>query len=94
MQALKHNMSINTTALTFCFSKIAGCTRDKYFVEVIHEDHLVTTFDMLKEEGNRWKILPPAREWVKEREETFESIVNQHEREGKLYNKIQAGFIQ
>ena len=79
MHAFKHTITINKTELVFCFSKIAGCTLDKYFVEVLHGDRLVTTFDMAKEETAGWKILPPAREWIIEMKKELAAIANQHQ---------------
>lgn len=64
MLALKHNLTVNDTTLTLCFCKIAGCRQTKFVVEVLHENRLVTVFDMVKEEGQGWTILPPVRDWV------------------------------
>ena len=69
MREFKHNVCLHNTELTLYFSTIAGCTRKKYFVEVIHENRLVTTFDMAKEESKGWKVLPPAKEWVMDMQE-------------------------
>ena len=75
MDDFKTKLQDGTANYQVTFHKIRIPTGWKFYVTLMNDGEINTSFDMMKD-GDGWKLVPPVPAWINEKEEELSGIIN------------------
>jgi hypothetical protein len=60
------------------FNKVA-CPTGKYFIEVNSGDELLASFEMQKDNYNKWRVTNPVPHWIVDMESQFAQAITKNQ---------------
>ena len=77
MDDFKTILRDGTTSFHVTFHKIRIPNGWKFYITLIHDGDIHTSFDMTKN-GESWKVVPPVPNWIREKENELAEIINRN----------------
>lgn len=68
MSEFEKKVKISGRALLFSFRSVYTQGASKYFIAVIEKENVIAEFEMITDRHEKWKILDPVPQWIREME--------------------------